>query len=154
MCVTPSKCLVRGELSTHPPSPCIISRNVHIVRPFSHILYIKCTLTQDNTTWDLVSDIEKLREHLGITKWVVFGGSWGSTLSLAYSQKHPDRVKAIVIRGIFTLRRWVEECLYVYTCIYLLCVQVIGHVVSHLSSHNFNLEGPISTIQTFFCSLQ
>ena len=73
--------------------------------------HIKCTLIQDNTTWDLVSDIEKLREHLGITKWVVFGGSWGSTLSLAYSQKHPDRVKAIVIRGIFTLRRWVEECL-------------------------------------------
>lgn len=62
-------------------------------------------LPQDNTTWHLVSDIETLREHLGISKWVVFGGSWGSTLALAYSQKHPDAVKAIVLRGIFTLRR-------------------------------------------------
>jgi len=60
---------------------------------------------QDNTTWHLVSDIETLREHLGISKWVVFGGSWGSTLALAYSQKHPDAVKAIILRGIFTLRR-------------------------------------------------
>lgn len=63
-------------------------------------------LPQDNTTWHLVSDIETLREHLGISKWVVFGGSWGSTLALAYSQKHPDAVKAIVLRGIFTLRRY------------------------------------------------
>ena len=60
---------------------------------------------QENTTWDLVSDIEKLREHLGIDRWVVFGGSWGSTLSLSYAEKHPDSVKAIVIGAIFTLRR-------------------------------------------------
>ena len=60
---------------------------------------------QENTTWDLVSDIEKIREHLNIEKWVVFGGSWGSTLSLAYAQTHPDRVKALVLRGIFTLRK-------------------------------------------------
>ena len=68
-------------------------------------------LPQDNTTWHLVSDIETLREHLGISKWVVFGGSWGSTLALAYSQKHPDAVKAIVLRGIFTLRRY-DDTLY------------------------------------------
>lgn len=58
-----------------------------------------------NTTWHLVADIEKLREHLGIDKWQVFGGSWGSTLSLAYAQKHTERVTELVLRGIFTLRK-------------------------------------------------
>jgi proline iminopeptidase len=58
-----------------------------------------------NTTWDLVSDIEKLRAHLGIDKWLVFGGSWGSTLALAYAEKHPDRVTELVLRGIFLLRK-------------------------------------------------
>lgn len=66
----------------------------------------------DNTTWHLVADIEKLREHLGIDKWVVFGGSWGSTLALAYAETHPDRVKALILRGIFTLRR--KELLWFY----------------------------------------
>jgi proline iminopeptidase len=65
---------------------------------------------QENTTWDLVNDIEKLREYLNIQQWVVFGGSWGSTLSLAYSQTHPDRCKGLILRGIFMLRekeiRW------------------------------------------------
>lgn len=56
---------------------------------------------KDNSTWHLVDDIEKLREHLRIDKWVVFGGSWGSTLSLAYSETHPSRVHAIILRGIF-----------------------------------------------------
>lgn len=60
---------------------------------------------EDNTTWDLVSDIERLREHLGISKWIVFGGSWGSTLSIAYAQTHPDRVIGLILRGIFTLRK-------------------------------------------------
>ncbi len=60
---------------------------------------------QENTTWDLVNDIEKLREHLSIEQWVVFGGSWGSTLSLAYSQTHPDRCKGLILRGIFMLRQ-------------------------------------------------
>jgi len=59
----------------------------------------------DNTTWHLVEDIEKLRAHLGIDKWVVFGGSWGSTLALSYAQTHPSAVKALVLRGIFLLRR-------------------------------------------------
>jgi proline iminopeptidase len=58
-----------------------------------------------NTTWDLVADTEKVREHLGIEKWQVFGGSWGSTLALAYAQKHPDRVTELVLRGIFLLRK-------------------------------------------------
>ena len=65
---------------------------------------------KENTTWDLVSDIEKLRQHLEIDRWVVFGGSWGSTLALAYSQTHPDRCKGLILRGIFMLRpseiRW------------------------------------------------
>ncbi len=61
---------------------------------------------EENTTWDLVNDIEELREKLNIDKWhTVFGGSWGSTLSLAYSQSYPERVGHLVLRGIFTLRR-------------------------------------------------
>jgi proline iminopeptidase len=59
----------------------------------------------DNTTWHLVSDIEAVREHLGIGKWQVFGGSWGSTLALAYAQTHPERVTELVLRGIFLLRK-------------------------------------------------
>ncbi|MBU1378263.1 MAG: prolyl aminopeptidase [Alphaproteobacteria bacterium] len=57
----------------------------------------------DNTTWSLIEDIERLREHLGVEKWCVFGGSWGSTLALAYAIKHPDRVESLVLRGIFLL---------------------------------------------------
>src|SRR5882724_4775504 len=60
---------------------------------------------QDNTTWHLVSDIEALRTHLGIERWQVFGGSWGSTLALAYAETYPDRVTELVLRGIFLLRR-------------------------------------------------
>ena len=56
---------------------------------------------RENTTWDLVADMEKLREHLGIDKWLVFGGSWGSTLALFYSETHPQRVVGLIIRGIF-----------------------------------------------------
>ncbi len=57
-----------------------------------------------NTTWHLVADLERVREHLGIERWQVFGGSWGSALALAYAQAHPDRVTELVLRGIFTLR--------------------------------------------------
>ncbi|GBG60540.1 hypothetical protein CBR_g8564 [Chara braunii] len=60
---------------------------------------------EENTTWDLVSDIEKLREHLKVDKWQVFGGSWGSTLALAYAETHPDKVKCLVLRGVFLLRK-------------------------------------------------
>ena len=67
---------------------------------------------RENTTWDLVADIERLRTKLGIERWVVFGGSWGSTLSLAYSQTHPERCKALVLRGIFLLRRSELEWFY------------------------------------------
>jgi proline iminopeptidase len=67
---------------------------------------------RENTTWDLVSDIEKLREHLSIEKWVVFGGSWGSTLSLAYSQTHPESCTGLILRGIFLLRK--KELLWFY----------------------------------------
>lgn len=66
-------------------------------RPFSDL--------EDNTTWHLIEDIETLREHLRIDKWVVFGGSWGSTLSLAYALTHPERVSALLLRGIFLLTR-------------------------------------------------
>jgi proline iminopeptidase len=66
----------------------------------------------DNTTWHLVDDIERLRQHLGIGRWLVFGGSWGSTLALAYAETHPDRVTELVLRGIFMLRRWELEWFY------------------------------------------
>ena len=66
----------------------------------------------DNTTWHLVADIEALRERLGIEAWQVFGGSWGSTLALAYAQAHPRRVTELVLRGIFLLRRWELQWFY------------------------------------------
>jgi proline iminopeptidase len=66
----------------------------------------------DNTTAHLVADIEALRVHLGIERWQVFGGSWGSTLALAYAQAHPERVTELVLRGIFLLRRWELEWFY------------------------------------------
>lgn len=59
----------------------------------------------DNTTWSLIEDIERLRVHLGVEKWTVFGGSWGSTLALAYAITHPERVEALVLRGIFLLTK-------------------------------------------------
>jgi len=65
-----------------------------------------------NTTWHLVADIERLRTMLGVESWLVFGGSWGSTLALAYAESHPERVSALVLRGIFTLRR--AELLWYY----------------------------------------
>jgi proline iminopeptidase len=65
-----------------------------------------------NTTWHLVADIERLRAMIGVDKWMVFGGSWGSTLALAYAETHPERVTELVLRGIFTLRR--SELLWYY----------------------------------------
>jgi proline iminopeptidase len=59
----------------------------------------------DNTTWDLVMDMEKLRAHLAIERWQVFGGSWGSTLALADAETHQERVTELILRGIFLLRR-------------------------------------------------
>lgn len=65
---------------------------------------------EQNTTWDLVADLEKIREFLEIEQWVVFGGSWGSTLALAYAQTHPEQVLGLILRGIFLAReqdvRW------------------------------------------------
>ena len=58
-----------------------------------------------NTTWHLVADTERLREHRGIEQWQVFGGSWGSALALAYAEQHPERVTELVLRGVFTLRQ-------------------------------------------------
>ena len=70
----------------------------------------------ENTTWNLVNDIERIRGHLGIDRWQVFGGSWGSTLALAYAQTHPERVTELVLRGIFMLRRWELEWFYQKGC--------------------------------------
>jgi len=65
-----------------------------------------------NTTWHLVADIEALRELLGIDKWLVLGGSWGSALALAYAQTHPERVTELVLRGVFTVRQSELDWLY------------------------------------------
>ncbi len=60
---------------------------------------------ENNTTWDLIADIERIREELGIDRWTVFGGSWGACLALLYAQAHPERVAALVLRGVFTMTR-------------------------------------------------
>ncbi|MEU3275339.1 prolyl aminopeptidase [Saccharomonospora sp. NPDC006951] len=65
-----------------------------------------------NTTWHLVADIERLREHLGVESWLVLGGSWGATLALAYAQRHPGRVSELVLRGVFTARRRELDWIY------------------------------------------
>jgi proline iminopeptidase len=67
---------------------------------------------ENNTTWNLVADMEKLRQMIGVEQWLVFGGSWGSSLALAYAETHPARVSALIVRGIFTLRR--AELLWYY----------------------------------------
>ena len=59
---------------------------------------------RENSTWELVKDIETIREHVGVKDWIVFGGSWGSTLALAYAETHPERVKGLILRGIFLCR--------------------------------------------------
>ena len=75
---------------------------------------------KENTTWDLVNDIEKIRRKLNINKWSVFGGSWGSTLALSYAIKHPKRCEALILRGIFMLREkelnwfYQEGCSFIY----------------------------------------
>ena len=69
---------------------------------------------EDNTTWHLVEDIESIREQLDIEKWLVFGGSWGSTLALAYAQSHPQCVSELVLRGIFMLREKELQWFYQY----------------------------------------
>ncbi|MHA1164743.1 MAG: prolyl aminopeptidase [Alphaproteobacteria bacterium] len=71
---------------------------------------------KENTTWDLVADMERLRTHLGIERWQLLGGSWGSTLALAYAQTHPGRVLELILRGIFTLRRSEIEWFYQEGC--------------------------------------
>jgi len=67
---------------------------------------------RENSTWELVADIERIREHLGIERWMVFGGSWGATLGLAYAEKHPQRVTELILRGIFLLRQREVDWLY------------------------------------------
>jgi len=71
---------------------------------------------EENTTWDLVADMERLRNHLGIEAWQLCGGSWGSTLSLAYAETHPGRVTSLVLRGIFLLRKAELDWFYQEGC--------------------------------------
>jgi proline iminopeptidase len=67
---------------------------------------------RENTTWDLVADIERIRTHLGIERWLVFGGSWGSTLALAYAEAYPERVTGLIMRGIFLCRKMEIDWFY------------------------------------------
>ena len=71
---------------------------------------------EQNTTWHLVEDMERLRQHLGIERWQLLGGSWGSTLALAYAETHPERVTALILRGIFLLRRRELDWFYQEGC--------------------------------------
>lgn len=71
---------------------------------------------RENSTWDLVADLERLRRLLHIDRWLVFGGSWGSTLALAYAQRHPEAVSALVLRGIFLLRKKEIDWFYQFGC--------------------------------------
>ena len=68
---------------------------------------------ENNTTPDLINDLEKIRQHLGVDKWVVFGGSWGSTLALVYAESHPQKILGLILRGIFLSRdediRWLFQ---------------------------------------------
>ena len=72
------------------------------------------TCLEDNTTWHLIEDIETIRERLSIKKWLIFGGSWGSTLAIAYAQKYPNNVSQMVLRGIFMLRQKELQWFYQY----------------------------------------
>jgi proline iminopeptidase len=74
---------------------------------------------EENTTWNLVADMERLRQHLGIEAWQLCGGSWGSTLSLAYAETHPERVTELVLRGIFLLRKAELDWFYQEGCSWL-----------------------------------
>jgi proline iminopeptidase len=74
---------------------------------------------KENTTWDLVDDIEKIRKTLNINSWVIFGGSWGSTLSLTYAITHPKRCKALILRGIFLLRKVEIDWFYQNGCSFI-----------------------------------
>lgn len=67
---------------------------------------------EHNTTWDLVADIERLRAVMGVDRWMVFGGSWGTTLALAYASRHAQRVTAMVLRGVCLMERWEQDWLY------------------------------------------
>jgi len=71
---------------------------------------------RENTTWDIVEDLEKLRNHLGIERWLVFGGSWGSLLALCYGITHPGSVSGIIIRGVCLGRKWETEWLHQFGC--------------------------------------
>lgn len=101
-----------------------IMRRFHNPRAYRIVLYDQrgCGRStphaslDENTTWHLVDDIERLRQYLGIERWQVFGGSWGSTLALAYAETHPERVTELVLRGIFTLRRAELEWFYQEGC--------------------------------------
>ena len=95
----------------------------------------KCddVIMQENTTWDLVRDLEKLREQCGVERWVLFGGSWGSTLALAYAQTHPDRVKAIILRGIFALRRFSQLCVVLWLNSYFAMIFFCNYMAQKLT---------------------
>ena len=71
---------------------------------------------EENTTWDLVADMEQILTHLGVGRWLVFGGSWGSTLALAYAQTHPAHVSGLILRGIFLCRQEELDWFYQFGC--------------------------------------
>lgn len=110
---------------------------------------------RENTTWDLVADIERLRSHLGIDQWTVFGGSWGSTLALSYSQTHPEACTGLILRGIFMLRakeiRWFyqEGASYIFPDVWEHYLQPIPLEERHdlVSAYYKRLTSPDKAVQ-------
>jgi proline iminopeptidase len=83
---------------------------------------------RENNTWNLVDDLEKLRTQLGIERWIVFGGSWGSTLALCYSIAHPERVVGLVLRGVYLGRKWENQWLFQEGASYLYPDHYINYI--------------------------
>ena len=96
----------------------LILRNGELLFLIKEVVEKVCLMQnlRENTTWDLVSDIEMIREYLKIDSWVVFGGSWGSTLSFIYAIKNPKRCKGLILRGIFMLRKIEIDWFYQEGC--------------------------------------
>ena len=91
---------------------------------------------RDNTTPHLIADMETLRKHLQIERWVVFGGSWGSTLALAYAEYHPERAMALVLRGIFLCRQSEIDWFLYWMAVYLANKQPFYLCLSAYLSYN------------------
>ncbi|XVF04577.1 hypothetical protein REPUB_Repub05bG0095900 [Reevesia pubescens] len=100
----PIQVIIDAVINSGPRKDATYIGSASVVRPWAG-KSIPHACLEENATWDLIDDIEKLREHLEIPEWQVFGGLWGSTLALAYSESYLEKVTGLVLRGIFLLRK-------------------------------------------------